>query len=598
MKRSMTPMRAGRVARRGAFWTVSRRTPSTGASLAQKYGDGQRIRSQPFARTVQPDVGNGAPALPPDLLTLTPPPFAARMLRNLTFGPTKASIAEFQGLGSADVQRLANWVDWQLDYTSIDDSALNTRLTAGGYVTLGKSLTQLWADHVLPDPAYDVRMRPALEAQRAAFVRATYSRRQLLEMAVDFWHDHFSIYGYDYSAGPVFPHFDRDVIRKNAFGNFRTMLEDVATSPSMLYFLDNYSNTKAGQNENWARELMELHTLGAENYYGFQDPSTIPRDPADASYPAGYTDIDVYEVAAAFTGWTLRNGHWQYPNENDGTFVYRAAWHDANPKTILGRQLYPEQPNMKDGRDVLDRLASHPAVARHICAKIIRRFVGDVPSQSLIWSAAKVFRDNWQAPDQLTKVFRHILTSTEMYNAWGAKQRKPFTAIVAAMRAGGSDWTLATSGDRSNEFVWRFGFTGHTPFGWPAPNGYPDLNAPWSGSNSYGQTWRMLDWLTNTTDAGVPLIPVLANTRADVPAGSWTANNLVQYWCDRLLGFQPDAARRQVLVNFMAQNGDPATYVIPDTESWSGSDLKKHYNQSRLKSMVSLILLSPEFLSR
>lgn len=596
MKRSMIPLRATRVARRGGFWTVTRRAADV--SLARKYGDGQRIRAQPFVRSVAPDVGDGAPALPPEALTLARPPFAVRMLRNLTFGPTRTSIAEFQGLGSTDLARLANWVDWQLDPTSIDDSAVDARLARAGYSTLGKSLAQLWADHVVPNPPWEVRMLPALEMQRAAFVRATYSRRQLFEVMVDFWHDHFSIYGYDYSAGPVFPHFDRDVIRRHAFGNFRAMLEDVAKSPSMLYFLDNYSNTKAGQNENFARELMELHTLGAQNYFGFQDPATLPRDPADSSYPAGYTDIDVYEVAAAFTGWTLRNGHWQYPNENDGSFVYRASWHDANPKTILGRTLPPEQPDMKDGRDVLDRLASHPATARHVCAKLIRRFVGDVPSQPLVWSASRVFRDNLQAPDQIARVLRHILNSTEMYNAWGAKQRKPFAAIVAAMRAGGSDWTLAPSGDRSNEFAWRFGFTGHVPFGWPAPNGYPDVTGPWSGSNTYGQTWRMLDWLTDTTDSGFPLIPVLANTRADVPASAWTANNLVEYWCNRLLGYQPDAARRQVLARFMAQNGDPATYVIEDREEWSGNDLKKHYNQSRLKSMISLILLSPEFLSR
>ncbi|GAB6196470.1 DUF1800 domain-containing protein [Lysobacter xanthus] len=592
----MYPMRASRVARGSGLWTARRSTPTTGSLLAMKYGDGQRIRAQPFERSVAGPVGPDREALPADLLTLARAPFAVRMLRNLSFGPTRASIAEFQGLGTTDLQRLANWVDWQLDYRTIDDSAVDARLSRAGYATLGKTLQQLWADHVAPNPAWEVRMLPALEMQRASFVRATYSRRQLFEMTVDFWRDHFSIFGYDYSAGPVSPHYERDVLRKNAFGNFRTMLEDVATSPSMLYFLDNYANRKSGQNENWARELLELHTLGAENYFGFQDPATLPRDPMDANYPAGYTDIDVYEVAAAFTGWTLRDGNWQYPTENDGTFVYRAAWHDTNPKTILGRTLYPEQPDMKDGRDVLDRLASHPAVARHVCMKLIRRFIGDTPSESLVWSAATVFRDNWQAPDQIARVLRHILNSTDMYNAWGAKTRKPFTAIVAAMRAAGSDWTLATTGDRSNEFVWRFGFTGHTPLGWPAPNGYPDVTGPWSGSNTFGQTWKMLDWLTDTTENGFTLLPVLQNTRAEV--ASWTANNLVDYWSQRLLGYPLDAARRQVIAKFMAQNGDPATYVIADTEAWSGSDLKKHYNQSRLKSMVSLILLSPEFLSR
>lgn len=595
MNRSMYVARLARGSRRGPWMPTGRAAPA-GDTLAQKYGDGQRIRSQPFMRSVPPDVGADATRVPAEILTLARAPFAVRMLRNLSFGPTPASLAEFQALSSSDPQRLANWVDWQLDYTSIDDSAVDARFARTAYATLGKSLTQLWADHIKPNPAWEVRMLPALEMQRSAFVRAVYSRRQLFEMIVDFWHDHFHVFGYDYSAGPLFPHFDRDVVRKHALGNFRALLEDVTTSPSMLYYLDNHSNTKAGANENWARELMELHTLGAQNYYGFQDPATLPRDPEDATYPAGYTDIDVYEVAAAFTGWTVRNGHWQYPNENDGTFVYRAAWHDTRAKTILGRQFPADQPEMKDGRDVLDRLASHPAVARHVCSRIIRRFINDAPPESLVWSAARVFRENWQKPDQLTRVFRHVLNSTEMYNAWGAKTRKPFTAVVAAMRAAGSDWTLAPSGDRSNEFVWRFGFTGHTPFGWPAPNGYPDTGVPWSGSNSYGQTWKMLDWLTDTNDNGFSLLPILQNTRAEVAA--WTANNLVDYWCRRLLGYLPDPARRKVLVQFMAQNGDPASFVITDTETWSGNDLKKHYNQSRLKSMVSLILLSPEFLSR
>ena len=597
MGSAMSRALRSRFDRRGAILgPVGRRRSPTDRLLAMKYGDGVRIRAQPFVRTAPGQVPNGTAALPADLVTLARPPFAVRMLRNLSFGTTPSTLGEFQALGTTDLERLANWVDWQLDYTAIDDSAVDARLASAGYSTLGKTLQQLWADHVAPDPAWEVRMLPALESQRAKWIRATFSRRQLFEMIVDFWHDHFSVYGYDYSSGPVFPHYDRDVIRKNALGNFRTMLEDVATSPAMLYFLDNADNTKAGQNENWARELMELHTLGAENYYGYQDPATIPRDASDATYPAGYTDIDVYEVAAAFTGWTVRDGNWEYPNENDGTFVYRAAWHDTNPKSVLGKTLFPEQPDMKDGRDVLDRLASHPGVARHICAKIVRRFISDTPSPSLVASAAKVFRDASQAPDQMEQVFRHILTSTEMYNAWGSKMRKPFTAIVAAMRGAGSNWSLAPSGARADEFVWRFGFTGHTPFGWPAPNGYPDASRAWSGSNTYGQTWKMLDWLASETDADVPILPILALTRSNVP--KWTAAAIVDYWCNRLLGYLPAAARRQVLNKFLAQNGDPASYVIEDTEDWSGNDLKRHYNQSRIRSVVSLILLSPEFVSR
>ena len=534
----------------------------------------------------------------PRLLTMARPPCAVQALNNLSYGATAASVAEFNALGSTDRQRLANWVDWQLDWDAIDDSAVTNRLRAAGYTTLNKSLTQLWADHVVPDPEYSVRMRPANEVQRAAFVRAVYSRRQLREVLVNFWHDHFNVLGTDFSVGPVFVHYDRDVIRANAKGNFRTMLEGVAQSTAMLYYLDNINNSRSGPNENFARELLELHTLGAENYPGFMDPFQVPPCPEDPAYPIGYTDIDVYETSAAFTGWSAKNGHWQFPTENDGTFVYRQSWHDAGPKFLLGMLIYPEQPALKVRRDVLDRLASHPRVAKFICKKLIRRFISDTPKQALIDSAAAIFRANWQAPDQIERVMRHILNSDDFINSFGQKNRRPFDAAVAAMRTLGGDWTIRLDHGRSNDFMWLYGFTGHAPYNWPAPNGYPDTGLAWSGSNSFAMTWRVLGWLTETRDSDVPLHPIVDITRANVPVANWTANNLVTWWCTRLLGYQPEAARKQALVAFMAQNGDPNTYVITDTTTWQGSDLKRHYNHERLRGLVALILMTPEFMSR
>ncbi|MGO4774414.1 DUF1800 domain-containing protein, partial [Lysobacter sp. 2RAB21] len=449
---------------------------------------------------------------------------------------------------------------------------------------------------VKPNPAYEIRMRPAWEAQRAALVRAVHSKRQLREVMVNFWHDHFNVMASDYDAGPVFVHYQRDVLRPQAFGNFRAMLEQVAKSTSMLYFLDNADNTRAGPNENFARELLELHTLGAEHYLGFMDPFQVPPDAEDPNYPAGYTDIDVYETASAFTGWSVKNGHWEYPTENDGSFVYRQAWHDAGPKFLLGRMLYPEQPALKDGRDVLDGWASQRGVARFICKKIIRRFVSDTPDPALVTSAAQIFRQNWQAPDQIAKVLRHVLNSSVFMQTWGAKARRPFEAVAAAMRTVGSDWTIAVGNQKSDEFNWLMGFTGHQPYDWPAPNGYPDVREAWSGSSSYAMTWRILNWVTETSESGVPLMPILATTRSKVP--SWTATKLVDFWCQRILGYLPTAARRQTLIAFMAQNGDPATYVITDTNAWAGSDLRRHYNQERLRCLGSLSLMSPEFRSR
>lgn len=580
------------------------RAPSINAQrlVAQRYGGGQQVQTQPHVSTTGTYDLPGTEHLSyASVMSLGMPSLAVRALNNMSYGATPATIAMFNALGSTDALRLANWVDWQLDWRAIDDSAVEARLAANGYTTLSKSLQQQYADHVraMPAPEYAVRMRPAFEVQRASFVRATYSKRQLREVMVNFWHDHFNVTATDFDAGPVYVHYDRDVLRANALGNFRTMLEAVATSPSMLVYLDNVSNTRAGPNENWARELLELHTLGAQHYKGFMDPFQVPPDPIDPNYPSGFTDVDVYETASAFTGWSMKNGHWQYPNDTDGTFVYRQAWHDAGPKFVLGRLINPEQPAMKDGRDILDRLASHPAVARHVCGKLIRRFIADTPPPELVNSAAAVFRQHWQSADQLVHVLRHILNSDAMFNAWGQKVRRPFEAVVAAFRAAGSDFTMRVDDARSNDFMWLFGATGHEPYAWPAPNGYPDTSLAWSGANAFAMTWKVLNWMTEAQDAGVRMLPIVEISRSELGVANWTATKLVDFWCFRLLGYLPSTARRTELIAFMAQNGNPVSDLITDTEEWKGSgNLRAHYNHSRLRSLVSLILLTPEFLSR
>lgn len=537
------------------------------------------------------------------LVTLPKPPFAVRVLNNMTFGATRQSIAEFNALGSSDVARLTAWVDRQLKPDAIDDSDVEARLEAAGYYTLKKTLAQQWEDHVRSGAEWNIRMRPGWEVQREALVRAVFSKRQLFEVTTMFWHDHFNVMVSDYSICPVFGHYNRDVIRANAFGNFRAMLEAVAKSPAMLYYLDNKSNRRGGPNENFARELLELHTLGAENYLGFVDPFKVPPCPEDPGYPIGYTDIDVYETAAAFTGWTMNDNHWEFTHadKDNGQFHYHAPWHDSGPKFVLGTFLYPERPALQDGRDILDRLASHPRVARFICKKLVRRFLSDEPPQSLVDSAAKVFRDNWRAPDQIARTLRHILLSEEAQNAWGRKMRRPFEAVAAALRVTGCDWTYNFDDNRSGDLNWRMGFTGHQPYDWAAPNGYPDVTTAWSGASNFGMTWKTLLWLTETSrpdDSNVKLLPILETTRQNIPANQWTANRIVDFWCRQILGYLPKSQRLAALRAFMAQNGDPATTVLEDSDRSSTRDLKNHYNHQRLRSLVALILMTPEFLSR
>ena len=234
-------------------------------------------------------------------------------------------------------------------------------------------------------------------------------------------------------------------------------------------------------------------------------------------------------------------------------------------------------------------------MAKFICRKLIRRFVTDKPDQALVDSAAAIFRQNWQNPNQIALTLRHILLSNAFIHSWGEKNRRPFELAAASLRVTGSDWTPRVGDAKSDELFWRMGFTGNMPYEWPAPNGYPDTGVAWSGSNSYAMTWKLLNWISETSDASVPMAPILAATRTGVT--SWTANNLVDFWCQRVLGYIPVASRRQTLVAFMAQNG-AATEVIADSDSWNASNPKAHYNQQRLRSMVALILMSPEFMSR
>ena len=574
----------------------------------QRYG---LVRAPRFQR--QPLTGSAAPppagatmglekASPRRLLTLPTPPFAVRVLNRMSYGATPELVADFNALGSSDAARLTAWVDRQLNPAAIDDSAVATRLSNAGYTTLGKTLARQWAEHVRGDVEYAERMRPGWEVQREALVRAVFSKRQLFEVTTAFWHDHFNVMVSDYDCCPVYGHYDRDVIRANAFGNFRTMLEDVARSTAMMIYLDNKSNRRSGPNENFARELLELHTFGAENYLGFMDPFEVPPCPEDPSYPIGYTDIDVYETAAAFTGWTINNNHWEFnhPEKDNGGFYYHADWHDSGPKFVLGTFIYPERPALRDGRDILDRIASHPRVAKFICRKLVRRFVADDPPQALVDSAAAVFRAHWQSPDQIKRTLRHILLSDAAQYTWGRKTRRPFETVAATLRALGCQWTYRFDENRSNDLNWRLGFTGHQPYDWPAPNGYPDVASAWSGASTLGMTWKLQNWLTETNNVAGDgkLLPILELTRAGVPTAQWTANRLVQFWCQRILGYQPTAQRLAVLRQFMAQNGDPASYVITDTNVWASGDLKRHHNHERLRSMVSLILMSPEFLSR
>lgn len=550
---------------------------------------------------------------------LSLPPAGVRWLQKATYGYSSNEYAQFQALpGANDDERWSNWVARQLNPAAISDSACDARLASGGFTALGKTLPQLWAQHRVED--YLTRIQPIAEVECATTIRAVYSQRQLFEVMTDFWHDHFSTFGWDYDCAPVFPHYDRDVIRPNVFGNFRTLLEAVCKSTVMMYYLDLQGSSAAGPNENYARELIELHTLGAENYAGVLSP-------VDPSLPSGisgdgltvrlkYVDEDVYEACRALTGWTLRNGNWNYPDDDDGTFIYRElypdglSWHDRFTKYVLSRRFAPDQ-GQQDGIKLFDILASHPGTAMFVARKLCRRFISDEPPQSLVSSIATLFLSTWQAPDQLKQVTQAILLSNEFKSSWGTKMKRPFNSLAGALRASGADYTptLASYGANAwptkDEINSRLQQCGQRKFYWPSPNGYPDKLAAWSSSGSLAMTWRMLVRLTEIRkevgyDENRPyLIDILGQTNTAVASNNRSAANIVGYWCDRILGFRPEPVYTKA-VNFLRQNAAP-TDVLTLNETWAGGanpNLKNHYTQSRLRATVALILCCPDAMRR
>lgn len=539
------------------------------------------------------------------------PPATVRWLQKATFGYTAAEYNRLQTLGASDDARWQAWVTEQLNPAAINDSACDARLAAAGYATLGKTLAQLWTDHHADTVNYYNRMLPVAETECATLVRATYSQRQLYEVLVNFWHDHFSVMGWNYDGGPVFVHYDRDVIRPAVLGNFRSLLEAVAKSTTMLYFLNNSSNTAGQPNENYARELMELHGLGAENYFGLLHQNQVPADATNPAIPAGYCDDDVYEAARAFTGWTVKDGHWPYTADNDGTYIYRSTDHDAGIKNVLGVHMYYNQPNELDGHQVMDAIASHPGCARFIARKLCRRFVADEPSDTLVNSIATIFRAQWQAPDQLRQVTQAILLSSEFKQGWGSKMKRPTHAFTSALRGLNADFTPKPDNTATytptEELLGRLQQAGQRLFYWPAPNGYPDKQVAWASSGALGMTWRLLSRLTeirqdDAYNGSKPLlIDVVAQTTAALGTQA-TAATVVNYWFDRLLGpgFRPQPAYNTVLA-FLQQNAQAAELLDLSKDEWHGGatpDLKRHYTQQRLRTAVSLILLCPEFLRR
>jgi uncharacterized protein (DUF1800 family) len=596
-------------------------------------------------------AGAGEGHSPPSLAGLSSnaltPPFAAYVLGRLGFGPRKGSpysIEHFDSLGAGDVDRLIAFVDEQLAPSrdgngNVTDADVDARLAHPDYVTLGKSFQQLWTDYEVngnPSGGPYVRDLPVREGERAVFVRAFYSRWQLIEQLADFWHDHFSLYGFDRYAAPTWEHWDREVIRKHSLGNFRTLLQKTFESPAMLYFLDNYINRAPSFNENYAREILELHTLGAMNYLGPElqqhEVPSIPAGEDGAGMPVGYVDADVYELARALTGWSFGNGG--NGTTNNGLPAFINGWHDIGQKTVVGLFQAANTPPATEIAAFLDRIAMHPGTGRHIATKLARRFLGENPPQEVIDHAAHVFFTARNAADQLKQVVRAVL----LYGSqdgdppvpgcfgdianFGNKVKRPFEVVVSALRAVSVDFTVrrnvANGSPASDAFMDRFRRTGHRPFDWRPPDGFPDASDYWMGSTAFVHAWRTIDWTLDegTGNEQTPLAPLLATTLAEFGSdvAQHTPNRLADFWLTRCFGWAPDSANGWIgtmlhaqVRDFMCRNTDTLTMFPADVGIGAGpagntqgigTNSGPNYWYNRLRGMVDCILFSPQAMLR
>lgn len=561
--------------------------------------------------------------------------FAVHCLSRMGFGHkitnNSSDIADFEALGANNDDRLAAYLTQQLNWDSINDSTFDAQVAAAGYVTLDKPLVQMWQDyHVNTTVEGFNRDAPAEEMERLALARAVYSKRQLLETLADFWHNHFNVYSRDYYTQSTLTSWDRDVIRPpiaghprplanengHLLGNFRQMLELSSKHIAMGHYLDNYINQVAGPNENYAREVIELHTLGAENFVSLGDPDLIPK--TELSFPWGtamiadqYVDDDVYAAMRMLTGWKIKDSSTSPTSnmEDTGEFYYYEAWHDKFEKTILGYEWTNFEANPEDIMRFLDILAYHPGTARNIAGKLCRRYIADNPPQTIIDAVADTFYQNRYANNQLELVYQTLFLSAEFKDPanYNTKLKRPIELFAGAMRAVGSDFMPKPSDGDTNTIVTYFLHrAGQRPYSWPAPNGYPDAKEFWSGGTVLIYVMRFYDWLIdqhyNDNTRITPMMDITLNaSSSDLP--SHTPNNLTTFWMKRILGYEPSGGwvgteLHTSLRDFMRQNGNdpqqwPADIPFPDISS-----LSSPYIYERLRGLVKLILSTPEFMYR
>jgi hypothetical protein len=440
---------------------------------------------------------------------LMPPPSAEySALKRTSFGVHRDALNAMKSMG------IDAYLDRQLDYTQIDDGDLEVTIQS-----LFPLTTQNPAQLItgFPDNIYDV----ATQMIAATQYRQMFSQRQLYEVMVEFWGDHFNIHLLNGLGPTLKPHDDAQVIRRHALGNFRDLLHASAKSSSMLFYLDNFYNIASAPNENYARELMELHTLGVDG---------------------GFTETDVKEVARCFTGWSLH-----FPDDITGaygTFVYVDAIHDDDAKVVLQNTIAAGGGQL-DGEQVLDILAAHPSTAQFIATKLCRRFISDAPEQGTIDAVADAFT---QSSGDIKITLRALFASDAFRTSADQKFTRPSEYLAGLVRALAPDTRYPT--DNGQLFFFAQSILGQLPFYWPTPDGYPDEQSYWASTGGMLNRWR----LSFLSFAGlIPEIDVIQVDYTPMLNGANTLASVVDAITDQVLMRPLSATDRGIVLDWLVE---------------------------------------------
>ncbi len=393
------------------------------------------------ALAAAPMLGAATPAAASTAVSTNP---VMHLIRRATYGMTPALVQEVSTL------TWPVWLDQQLSPATVPDAACDSLMTR--WPLLAQSSAQI--------RAASTGSWQAMQDLGAATVgRAIWSKRQLFEVMVEFWSNHLNVTCPFGDAWDSRHRYDADVIRPHALGKFSDMLVASALHPAMLQFLNNDGSRKESPNENFGRELLELHTVGVNG---------------------GYTEAQMRTSALIMTGcsidWTTH------------AFLYRPTWHHTGPVSVLGWSSANADGagGLEVAKSYLRYLAMHPQTARHIARKLAVRFVSDNPSETLIAALAQTYLNSGS---DIKPVLRQLLRSTEFFASTGQKLRRPYEDLIATVRALGLG-PDATGTRGIMDLYWVATTMGQAPLGWTGPDGYPDVATAWQSASGTLGRWN------------------------------------------------------------------------------------------------------------